>query len=121
MTILISFFFFNFSKKKTGFYKLSFRFFYFNSIPRISTHIPRIPTLILRIPTHIPLISTLILRIPPHNLHSSRSHPGSPHFYPIPRIPTMIPCILTHIPHILTPIPSFPSFRSPISHSGFYR
>ena len=70
-------FFFFFSKKKIGFYKLSFRCFYFSSIPRIPTHIPRIPTL--------------------------------------------IPHILTPIPHIPTPILAFPSFRSLISHSGFYR
>ena len=57
--VLLSFqfrFFFNFSKKKIGFYKISFRFFYFSSIPRIATHIPHIPLIlipILCIPTPI--------------------------------------------------------------------
>ena len=63
-------FFFNFSEKTIGFYKLSFRFFYFNSIPHVPTQIPRTPTLITRIPTPIPRIST-----------------------PISCIPTPIPCI----------------------------
>ena len=71
-------FFFNFRKKKIGFCKLSFRFFYFNSIPRTPTPIPRIPTPIPCIPTQIPRIPT-----------------------PIPCIPTPIPCIRIPIPHIL--------------------
>ena len=65
MTILISFFFFQFQeKKKFGFYKHFFVFFIsipFHShiptpIPRIPTLIPRIPTPILRIPTPSPCI-----------------------------------------------------------------
>ena len=77
MTILIIFFFNNFSKKKIGLYKLSFRFFHFSSIPRISTPVPGIPIQIPHIPTLIPRIPTQIPRIPT----------------PIPHIPTLIPCI----------------------------
>ena len=65
------------------------------------TLIPRIPTLIPRISTPIPRIPTLISRIPTL----------------IPRIPTPIPRIPTWFPAF----PLFPSFRSPIPHSGFYR
>ena len=112
MTTLISFFLLISAKKNTGFYKLSFRLFYFNSVPRIphpysphshpdSSHfhpdslhshpISHIP----RIPIQIPRIPTLISRIPTQFL----------------RIPTPIPCILTPIPRI--PIILFPdsSFR----------
>ena len=52
--------FLSFSKKKIGFYKISFRFFYFSSIPRIPTHIPHIPLIL----TPIPCILTPILCIP---------------------------------------------------------
>ena len=85
MTILISFVFFNFSKKKIGFYKLLVCSFYFNSIPRIFN-------LIHQIPTPIPHILTMIHRIPT----------------PIPRIPTEIPRIPTPIPCISTPPPAIP-------------
>ena len=65
------------SAKKEKFYKLSFRFFNFSSIPRIPTQIPRIPNQIPSIPTLIPRIPTQIPRIPT----------------PIPDIPTPIPGI----------------------------
>ena len=68
MTIRISFFFFVFfqfhQKGKIQFDKLSFRFFCFNSIPRILSPIPQIPNLISYIPTPIPNILTQIPRIP---------------------------------------------------------
>ena len=68
MTIRISFFFlffFQFQQKgKIQFDKLSFRFFCFNSIPRILSPIPRILTLISYISTPFPNILTQILRIP---------------------------------------------------------
>ena len=79
------------AKRKLDFINFRFGFFYFNSIPCIPTPIPHISTPIPRIPTLIP------------------------------RIPTLIPRILTPISRIPTPIPAFLSFRSPISHSGFYR
>ena len=87
----VFFFFFNFSKKKTGFYKLSFRFFYFNSISRI-------PTPIHRIPTPIPRILTQITRIP-FQLHLIP--------FPFPHIPR-IPRHSTQILLIPTPIPPIP-------------
>ena len=78
MTILTSSFF-NFSKKKIGFYKLSFRFFYFNSISRI-------PTLISHIPTQIPRISHPDFgHSHPYSLHSHPHSPHSPHS--VPRFP----------------------------------
>ena len=86
------------AKRKLDFINFRFGFFYFNSIPCIPTPIPLIPTEIPHISTTIPRIPTLI-----------------------PRIPTLIPRILTPISRIPTPIPAFLSFRSPISHSGFYR
>ena len=66
MTILILFllFFLISRKKKFGFCKLSFWFFYFDYIPRIPTPIPRIPIAIPRIPTPIPRITVLISHIP---------------------------------------------------------
>ena len=94
MTILISFVFFfvffNFSKKKIGFYKLLFCSFYFNSIPRILNLIHQIPTPIPHILTMIHRIPTPIPRIPtPHSPHShpdsSHSHPYSLHFHSSPR------------------------------------
>ena len=89
MTILISFFFFQFQeKKKIWFYKFFFRFFLFlfHSVPRIRTPIHRFPTLIPRIPTPTPRIPTLIPRI----------------YTMIPRIPTLIPCVP------IIPLISFP-------------
>ena len=82
MTILISFFQLQ-QKKKIGFYKLSFRFFYLNSIPRIPTLIPRIPTF----PTLITCIPNLIARIPTPIPASPlpRHSPHSPHS--VPRFP----------------------------------
>ena len=80
MTIPISFFFFNFRKKRKLDFINQIVFFLFvfhftasipTPIPRIptptpsiSTPIPRIHTLIHRIPTLIPRISTLIPRVP---------------------------------------------------------
>ena len=92
MTILISFVFFNFSKKKIGFYKLLVCSFYFNSIPRILNLIHQIPTPIPHILTMIHRIPTPIPRIPT----------------PILRIPTEIPRIPTPIPYISTPPPAIP-------------
>ena len=89
MTILICFLFFQFQlRKRIGFYKLSFCFFYFNLFPHIPTLIPRIPTL-------IPIMSTLIPRIP---------------IIPtlIPRTP-IIPTLIPRIPFI----PFMPSPDSP--------
>ena len=94
MTMIMAFL--NFSKKKIGFYKLSFRFFYFSSISRISTPISRIPT-------QIPCISTLISRIPTL----------------IPRILTLIPRIPTPISWISTPIPRILLIPFPGSPSRF--
>ena len=72
MTII---FFFNFSKKKkTWFYKLSFHFFNFNSIPRIPNPIPLSYTLISSISTSIHHIRILIPRIPNFHLDSLRFH-----------------------------------------------
>ena len=67
MTILISFFFFNFrEKRKLDFINFIFRFFLFlfHSITHISTPISRIPTLIPRFTTLIPHVPTLILSVP---------------------------------------------------------
>ena len=75
MTILISLFQLQ-QKKKIGFYKLSFRFFYFSSIPRIPTLIPRIPTF----PTLIACIPNLIARIPTP-IPSSPPPPPFPAFF----------------------------------------
>ena len=79
MTILISFLW-------IGFYKLSFRFFYFNPIPRIPARYCR------------------------------HSHPDFPHSHPDSRIPTPIsfiptpfPAFLPRFPHIPTPIPHIPT------------
>ena len=86
-------------------------------IPRIPTPIPHIPTLIsqililiTRISTPFPAFPTWFHAFPPwflapaslpwfphSHLDSPRSHPNS------------------------SVLPSFPSFRSPIPHSGFYR
>ena len=71
MTILIWFFIFQFQSKKIiiiiGFYKLSFRFFYFNSIASISTQIPRIltpfptfPAFPARFPAFLPLFPAFL-------------------------------------------------------------
>ena len=63
MAILILLFFLISAKKiekRTGFYKLSFCFFYFSHIPRIPIPIPRIPTPISCIPTLIPRISLIL-------------------------------------------------------------
>ena len=67
----------------------------------------------------IPFISTLSF---------SHSHPNSPHSHPDSHHPTLISRIPTPISRILTLIHriphfpySFPLFRSPIPHSGFYR
>ena len=96
-------FFFNFSKKKIGFYKLSFRFFYFNSIPRIPTPpIPRIPTSIPCIPTHIIRTPTLIFRIP-------TPFPAFPAFPPtFPASPPLFPAFPPHCPHSPHSVPRFP-------------
>ena len=101
------FFFSILVKKKTGFYKLSFRFFYFNSISRI-------PTPIHRIPTPIPRILTQITRIP-FQLHLIP--------FPFPTFPAFlgIPLRFSSSPPPFLPFPAFPSFRFPIPYSGFYR
>ena len=102
MTIRISLFFFNFSKKKIGFYKLSFRFFYFNSIPRNPTHIPRIPTSIPCIPTLIPRIPTLISRIP-------TIFPAFPAFPPrFSAFPPLFPAFPPHSPDSPHSVSRFP-------------
>ena len=95
------------TKKKIGFYKLSFHFFYFNSISRIPTHIHRIPT-------PIPRILTQITRIP-FQLHFIP--------FPFPTFPAFpgIPLRFTSFPPQFLPFPAFPSFRFPIPYSGFYR
>ena len=61
-------------------------------------------------------------------LSFSHSHPNSPHSHPDSHHPTLISRIPTPISRILTLIHriphfpySFPLFRSPIPHSGFYR
>ena len=61
-------------------------------------------------------------------LSFSYSHPNSPHSHPDSHHPTLISRIPTPISRILTLIHriphfpySFPLFRSPIPHSGFYR
>ena len=83
------------------FYKLSFRFFYFNSITRILTHVALIPTYICPNLTPIPRIPTQFPAIPPF----------------APRFPTLPPLF----PAFPPPFPAFHSFRSPILHSGFYK
>ena len=82
--------------------------FCFNSIPSIPTPIPHISTQIPHIPTLIPCIPTLTPRIPT----------------PIPQISTPFPTFPTFpllFPAFPTPFPAFPSFRSSVSHFGFYR
>ena len=101
MPVLISFFS-NFSKKKIGFYKLSFRFFNFNSIPHIRIFISSFSTQIPRIPTQIPRIPTLIPRIP-------TSFPAFPAFPPrFPAFPSPFLHSHSHSLHYPHSVPRFP-------------
>ena len=84
---------------------ISFYFLYLSAVIIHQFHsYTKILTLISLIPTPVPRIPTLILRIPTL----------------ISIIPTLIPRIPI-IPTLIPALPLFPSFRSPISHSGIYR
>ena len=80
MAILIFFFFYNLAKKENWIYKLSFRFFYLSSIPRIphpcSLHFHPYS---LHSHTDSPHSQSYTPHSYPHFVHS---HPDSPHSNP---------------------------------------
>ena len=90
---MTTFFFFKFQlKKRVGFYKFSFCFFYFNLLPAFPPWLPVFPS-----DSHHPYPD------------SSHSHLDSHHSHPYSRIPTLIPTILTLISRIPTLIPRIPN------------
>ena len=122
-----------------NFYPSSHRLFIISTLKRrFSPWFPSFPSFICCIPTLIPRILSPIPCIPSLTLHISivsTLNPCIPTLIlRIPIITTLIPCILTLIPGIpifppwflafpyrFLAFPSFPLFRSPIPHSGFYR
>ena len=92
------FFFLISAKRGIGFYKLSFCFFCFNYIPRISTLIPHIVTQIHRIPTPFPTFLAF-LAVPPR-------FPTFP--FPFPAFLLLFPAFPPHSPHSPHSVPRFP-------------